>query len=581
MPQDPYAAAPADLDALASAYGLGGFHEIRHLPDGRMNRNWYLDTDRGRFALKHLTDRDPEAVRRNLGFLDRLAAVGIPVAAPVADRSGELVTDIDGNAYYLCEWIDGTHPGAELTPAQAEHMGALIARIHDALADPALGLPAPQQVPTGIPDPAAALAETGRFLELAAGHPAQDSFDRAAAPVLRQRLDLIAAHAHRRPGPNTATGPRGWTHGDCQNFNLIWSGDHVKAVIDWDRIRVGSYAEELARAAAYQFCTPDARIDLPKVAAFLTGYGAIRPMDPGDLAAAARLRWWKILAHCWQLDFHYDRGDPGCDDLFFRDHRLIAWWTANLEAVEATFGGPALLSGLVDGGLLDGAVGVVVVPLADLLVLLVAAAVDEGAVDGPAFPEAFALLVVEVAALEDLAVGAPPGPLAVQEPVGIAALGAEAAVVRVVPPDALALVRDVLADDEAAVGVLLGPQAGLAALVVEAVLGVLGSRPVPLCHGRPPVCSVGAPASGPPPSLGARRGGHSGFEEVLRGFQGAGEPLLVGEEVGLDHRIGRQRFRVRRGTERHQVPDLVGAAGERDGHLAHLRPAGCYARNFA
>ncbi|WP_205324773.1 phosphotransferase [Glycomyces sp. YM15] len=337
MHQDPYPAAPTDLDALASAYLLGGLREIRHLTDGRMNRNWYLDSDRGRFALKHLTDRDPAAVRRNLGLLERLAAGGIPVAAPVADSTGDLVHEIEGNAYYLCEWVDGTHPGAELSLAQAGHMGAVIARIHDALADPDSGLPAPQQSPTDVSDPDAALAETGRFLELAAERPSQNEFDRAAVPVLQQRLDLIAANAHLRPGPDAATGPGGWTHGDCQNYNLVWSGGRIGAVIDWDRVRVGSYAEELARTAAYQFCTPDARIDLPKVAAFLAGYRSVRPIDPVDLARASRLRWWKILAHCWQLDFHYDRDDAGCDDLFFRDHRLITWWTANLDAVEAAF----------------------------------------------------------------------------------------------------------------------------------------------------------------------------------------------------------------------------------------------------
>lgn len=333
----PRPAAPAHLDALAAAYRLGAIHEVRFLPGGRMNRNWYIDSARGRFALKLLTDRDPAAVRRNLGLLGALAAVGIPVAAPVADATGELVCEIEGSAYYFCEWVEGTHFGAEMTFAQAEHMGEVCARVHDALAEPALGLPGPRPVPSGVPDLDAALAETERFLKLATESPKQDSFDRAAVPVLHERLELIAAHVHLRPEAD-ATGPDGWIHGDCQSFNLIWTGDRIGAVIDWDRIRVGSYTGELVRAAAYQFCTREARIDLPKVAAFLAGYRTVRPLDAAALADAARRRWWKILAHCWHLDFHYDRDDPTCDDLFFNDHRLIIWWSANLEAVEAAFG---------------------------------------------------------------------------------------------------------------------------------------------------------------------------------------------------------------------------------------------------
>jgi Ser/Thr protein kinase RdoA (MazF antagonist) len=334
----PLPAAPPHLAALSAAYRLGALHEVRFLPDGRMNRNWHIDSERGRFALKLLTDRDPAVVRRNLGLLDRLAAEGIPVAPAVATTTGDLVCEIEGNAYYLCEWIDGTHPRAAMNLAQAEHMGAVIASIHNALAEPGLGLPAPQPVPDTVNDPKSALAEAGRFLKLANESPVQGAFDRAVAPVLRERLDLIAAGAHLRPDPAATTGPSGWTHGDCQDFNLIWAGDRVGAVIDWDRIRVGSYAMELARAAAWQFCTPETRIDLVKVAAFLTGYRTVRPIDPLVLANAARHRWWKMLSHCWQLGFHYDRNDPTCDDLFFNDHRLLTWWSANLEAVEAAFG---------------------------------------------------------------------------------------------------------------------------------------------------------------------------------------------------------------------------------------------------
>lgn len=209
MPNHPDAPKPADLDAIAAAYRLGDLREVRPLPEGRMNRNWFLEADCGRFALKHLTDRDPAAVRRNLGLLDRVAAAGVPVARPIATATGDLVHEVGGNAYYLCEWIDGTHPGAAMIPAQAEHMGAVIARIHDALADPGLGLPAPQPVAPDIPDPGSALAETERFLKFAVDNPAQDEFDRAVVPVLLERIDLIAAHADVRPDSASTTGPGG------------------------------------------------------------------------------------------------------------------------------------------------------------------------------------------------------------------------------------------------------------------------------------------------------------------------------------------------------------------------------------
>ncbi|GAB3656258.1 protein kinase family protein [Glycomyces tarimensis] len=336
----PHSAAPADLDALTGLYQLGDIHEIRYLPDGRMNRNWRIDCTRGHFALKHLTDQDTVLVRRNLGLLDRIAAAGVPIAGPVAATTGELLPEVGGRHYYLCEWVDGSHLGPEMTLAQAAHMGAVIGHVHRALADPALGLPVPQPRTADVTHPDAALAETERFLQLAAGRPETDDFDRAAVPVLRRRLGLITAHAHLRPETSVVAGPQGWTHGDCQDWNLIWTDGRIGAVIDWDRVRVRPYAEELVRAATWQFYGPDGRIDLTRVAALLSGYRSVCRIDREALADAARRRWWKMLSHCWHLDFHYDRGDRSCDDLFFSDERMVTWWTANREAVEATFATP-------------------------------------------------------------------------------------------------------------------------------------------------------------------------------------------------------------------------------------------------
>jgi hypothetical protein len=268
---------PADLEALADTYRLGELREVRFLPNGRMNRNWFVDAERGRFALKLLTDRDPAVVRCNLGLLDHLAAEGIPVAPAVATIAGDLICEIEGSAYYLCEWIDGTHPGAEMNLVQAGNMGAVIARIHNALSIPNLSLPAPQQVQTTADDPAEALAESTRYLKLA--EEGSDSFDQAVAPVLRERRDLIAASAHHRHHRPERLDPR----------------------------------------------------RLPGLQPDLDG-------RPRRLANAARHRWWRMLTHCWQLGFHYDRNDPTCDDLFFNDHRLLTWWSANLDTVEATFG---------------------------------------------------------------------------------------------------------------------------------------------------------------------------------------------------------------------------------------------------
>jgi homoserine kinase type II len=61
-------------------------------------------------------------------------------------------------------------------------------------------------------------------------------------------------------------------------------------------------------------------------------------MTPRSVDGVHRL-WWKRMSHFWHLDFHYDRGDNGCDDLFVSGEALLHWWTSNSMAASASASG--------------------------------------------------------------------------------------------------------------------------------------------------------------------------------------------------------------------------------------------------
>jgi len=268
----------------------------------------------------------------------RLSASGVPVVEAVPSASGEVVSRLDGHDYYLTPWIDGSHPrGPEMDRDMSFHMGSVIGRIHRALADPAMGLGAPEPPGGSITSPEEARERINDYLGQIARREHPDEFDLAAAPVLRSRLEFIAAHEHLRPSSDLPVGPFGWIHGDCQNWNLLWSGGRIAAVLDWDRMRVNPYGEEIVRAATYQFVFPDGHVDFANVAALVSGYRTETPISPEALADAARRRWWRLFSSVWHLKYHYFRGDRSSDGLFFSDERLIRWWTANLAELEAAF----------------------------------------------------------------------------------------------------------------------------------------------------------------------------------------------------------------------------------------------------
>lgn len=100
------------------------------------------------------------------------------------------------------------------------------------------------------------------------------------------------------------------------------------------------YAEEIARTATIQFSHRNG-IDLTRVAAFASGYRTIIPISTDDLADGVHRLWWKRLTDFWHLDYHYDRYDHGCDDLFLTGETILNWWTNHRDDLQHAFAAPA------------------------------------------------------------------------------------------------------------------------------------------------------------------------------------------------------------------------------------------------
>lgn len=159
----------------------------------------------------------------------------------------------------------------------------------------------------------------------------------AVAAALDHRRMLITDHAGRCPPHAAPEGAHGWTHGDVQYRNLLREGEELVAILDWDRVGVRPYAEEVARTAQVQFGVGGV-FDLARVSAFAGGYRSVMLLEDSALADGVRRLWWKRMADFWQLEFHYDRGDSSCDELFTEDEALLCSWTERLYQVEEVFG---------------------------------------------------------------------------------------------------------------------------------------------------------------------------------------------------------------------------------------------------
>ncbi|MFI9039433.1 phosphotransferase [Streptomyces sp. NPDC053726] len=328
------------LAELTSTFGLGEVRKQRYLTDGLMNANWKVDTAAGVFALKRVTDVSLDRLVRNLGVLDSLASGGVPASAAVPTASGSLVAEVGGGVWCLFPWVAGSHiRGVDLSLSQAASLGAHLGRLHEGLdraCDKGLLPAVPETLTADVTTPERAAEKAERLSGAVGNKGVGTAFDSAALAALKQRRVLISRHAGRRPQGEVPAGRHGWTHGDVQYRNLLWAGGELAAILDWDRVGVRPYAEEVVRTAQVQFGV-DGAFDLGRVSAFVRGYRSVVPLEASALADGARRLWWKRMTDFWQLEFHYDRGDFSFDELFTADEALLHWWTERLDQVEDTF----------------------------------------------------------------------------------------------------------------------------------------------------------------------------------------------------------------------------------------------------
>ncbi|GAA0351046.1 phosphotransferase [Streptomyces blastmyceticus] len=356
------------LHALLRRYGNTGTPlACVPLTEGLLNRGYRLTTTRGTFFLKHHLDGDHAAIARQHSVTLRLAALGLPVAPPVADADGSTVTVLDGRCYALHPWVEGRHhDGGELTRTQSRRLGTLLGQVHTCLAkvcpeEPPDAPGEPEKGPGGAsagPEGRGGLRRTRRpsegperacqdvsadpqdtyalieeLLALVRRRP-RDSFDELAEHRLVERRALLERHAHRRPAAAPA---RGWVHGDFHPLNLLYRGGEPAAIIDWDRLGVQPRAEEAVRAAVIFFLRPDGTLDLAKIRPYARAYRRASGAGTAELAAAVHRVWWERLNDFWMLRWRYQLGDLRADPGFPASAALAVWWTRAYGSVRDAF----------------------------------------------------------------------------------------------------------------------------------------------------------------------------------------------------------------------------------------------------
>ncbi len=250
---------------------------------------WLRTNDGNRIAKWSIYEPRFEFLSEAAKLTSWLDAQGVPVSAPIPARSGRLRAQADGALIEL----QSVCPGELLDvvdPSQVSAAGATLAQLHEALASypDAKGMMAADDDPSW---------------------PRRVSNGDLRTP-LAGRIDAwLAANGDRVP-PDLAASLRGQlgispqierpvqlVHSDYRSANVICLGGKVRAVLDFEEVRMDHAVVDLAWAAVMlgtrfrNWCPTPQKV----MSTFLKGYCSARPLSDGEAGWLPRLLLWQML----------------------------------------------------------------------------------------------------------------------------------------------------------------------------------------------------------------------------------------------------------------------------------------------
>jgi homoserine kinase type II len=234
------------LRRALACYSLGELKAARRVERGFVNENWVVETARGRYFLKrrHPHLRQPDVVRAQHALIARLRQAGFPAPAVLPTASGETFAVLDGEFYEIHAYIEG-QPYDHDRAAHLEEAAMTLGRYHihaQGFAPRAMRAGGDLYSPTILRANLAHLTKAWRL-------------DRGpkSATAVRQ----LEAHADDLASGFAGHGalPHLVIHGDYYAGNLLFEGDRIVGVVDYDKAHWQPRVVELAEALIY-FASP-------------------------------------------------------------------------------------------------------------------------------------------------------------------------------------------------------------------------------------------------------------------------------------------------------------------------------------
>ena len=249
----------SELEQIVEEYGLGKLVLSDGVPRGSVNTHYLLSTSRGRFLLKIDEVKSELEVKREVDLLVFLKKYGFPCPQPLLDRKGRQYRELGGKCISLYKHIEGELIGPEeLSLNQLENLGRVLADMH------AIG----KGYKKGIEN----RFSFERIFELYRDvREKLPSYFKKIVRTLDEEIDYLHSYLEGKL-------PKGIIHGDLFCDNVLYKGEKVVGVLDFEASCRGKFVFDLA-TAVNALCFDEGGYQLRRFEALIAGYESQRTLS--------------------------------------------------------------------------------------------------------------------------------------------------------------------------------------------------------------------------------------------------------------------------------------------------------------
>jgi homoserine kinase type II len=291
---------PEQIAEALARFGLPAPDRVKPEPKGSVNTNYHVWAGGERYFLRLNEGKTEADVRFEAEVHAHLHGNGFPVARLLPAADGRPFVPVAGKPAVLFSYAAGEEISREAAgPDRCRRVGEQLGRLHALAA----GFRADRANPY-------APARVRGWLERLEPDGGGDPEVAAALPMLGDEL----RRAERLP-----PAPRGLVHCDLFIDNVLWVGDRIGAILDWEMSCVEAFAFDLG-VSVNAWCYTDRYLP-ERAAALVEGYRRERALEPETVSALhawtryGALRFTASRIHAFHL------AELGSDRLAWKDWR--------------------------------------------------------------------------------------------------------------------------------------------------------------------------------------------------------------------------------------------------------------------